>query len=172
MDGCDADVFAGDAWVRVEVQGTPIGEPSRVGAVPYAIEANRAEVAHRHVHQLAAAEESVGGVLCGETTPSSVATFGGWTGVKSLCQLQCSGPEAHMCNLDEMVRSANAGILPTQNGWIVGGWGREHASAPIVNACVGWTDATSSYAAQTWDGAEGYPDAHLCSEQRAILCCK
>jgi hypothetical protein len=82
---------------------------------------------------------SVGGVYCGTSaTAIDVATVGGYTGVKSICETTCASATAHVCDPSEVLRSNQLSLAPPAakqvwvNGYFTDG----------TDNCAGWTDRT------------------------------
>jgi hypothetical protein len=170
-----------DLWVDITLTppgGTattlPLPRP-HLGAVPYAIEADHSVLTDRHVVSGAGGSISTGGVFIGATTHTSA---GGalhyYSGARAFCQTDFpSSPTVHMCTMDEVLHSAELGLL-SQNGtnayWFASGSSPATGQQPD---CEEFT--TSSYSAWAWydmnPGVHYGIESTSCATALAVLCC-
>jgi hypothetical protein len=132
---------------------------------------------------------------CGQTSTATTGSFAsgslvGYPAAKALCQsAQSCGPSqtAHMCTAEEMVRSAQMGVLPAFSpfgppspGWYSTGTYEQIAtgtgSTALLEDCAGWQIATGStaYYGHVWQLApsgQGNPGVNVCSNTNPVMCC-
>ena len=164
LDDCDAaDFTAGTAWVEVRVGATTTLPRSKVGAVPFAIEAENASFARAAfagsqletdlqnlaVYRNGNAVYGRSGVYCGTSGGMTGNVNGNWTGVKGI-------DPVGMTNI---------------NGWYLGGWGQS-TNNDVNQSCLGWSSADGNRMGHFWDnGAPPHPSATTCNTMRGFLCC-
>jgi hypothetical protein len=91
----------------------------------------------------------------------------GYVGAKAICQT-LSGPTAHMCSADELLRSAQAGV-PIATGWYSSATRSTYTNSGQTWDCSGWDDQAGMDYGATWSGAT--PDFAPCNSFSAVLCC-
>ena len=181
--GCVASVHANpDLYVEVVVDGAPLPR-SKVGAVPYALEADTAShAAGDLLTRLNAAASAtmtnpntgaaitLDGVYCGSTSPRDGAV-GGLAVAKSLCEKACGTKTAHMCTAGEIIRSAALNLpTPTNEQWVVGESGVINAQALIDN-CAGYqTNSGSNHQGFTVVGPGAFY-SRWCNSSHPLACC-
>ncbi|MBN4050296.1 hypothetical protein JYT28_00920 [Desulfobulbus sp. AH-315-M07] len=112
-------------------------------------------------------------LYCG-LAPESTGDLGGYVGAAAICVAQCGVADAHMCTAEEMVLSAQAGLLPA-------GASIYYASGMIqvvpgnldIRDCLGWTSGVGSDSASAWTTQAGAnePTRSACSSFNRIGCC-
>lgn len=182
-------------YVEVNVGGAALLPRSKVGAAPYAIEADSVQWAGvkskptawpgtipwsgvnpgptatdtwpgKVVFAGPSSSASVNAGYCGSTSsPYTASQVGGYAGAKAKCQAACGKTTAHICSGDEMVRSVGAGSTVTGSD----GW----ISSPISprNDCAGFTWTGSSDVGTAWSTTAKYATAANCTDSRPVLCC-
>jgi hypothetical protein len=179
-DTCAAAVHATpDLWVDVFVDGASVGR-SKLGAVPYAVEADHASTAtqaSRLVLKRGAQSLSVG-PYCGSTaaTTGSVSATGGLTGyaaARALCATACTSPTAHMCSGVEMTWSMQLGIARPSSGWVASGAMSQLTTNSYIGDCRGWLYATAPEYGSIFSGSPNpyYANFEQCDRSLPILCC-
>jgi hypothetical protein len=179
---CTAAVHATpDLFVEFKVNGASVFTTRpRLGAVPYALEADTARVARRGLYENPTTmnETSFGGGYCGLTAQGyNGAAVGGYAGGRAKCQAVAGcGATAHMCSSDEMVRyAATGGTHAAADAWIASGAAAQYASSQPVEDCKGFTSNVSSEVGVSWEwtaGAPaGYPHLAACTVMDPIACC-
>jgi len=173
-----------ELWVEVLVAGTSMGR-TKIGAVPYALEAQTAVAVTRPVYTNPTTRKqwSLNASYCG-FSPSTTGAFRagtltGWKAAKALCESACNGsPSAHMCTGEELVRQVSTGgdipTVPTTYGWYSSGVYRQYNGGTEVNGfeCKGFTQAPDhADLGSAWNTAEEWPSIGWCSDSYAILCC-
>lgn len=165
---CVAAVKANkDVWVQLTV-GTDAMPRARIHAVPYAVEA---AVAARVVVANGSKSLSTSGIYCGKTATSFNGNIGGLATAKQQCETTCGDTAAHMCTVEEALRSVQLGvtITPASYMWIACGlpwtWGTSN-----VTDCGGWTNAVSAQYGTVWTGGSS-TTADNCDHSNSIACC-
>jgi hypothetical protein len=122
---------------------------------------------------------SLNATYCGSAPTTPLLPITGYSGMKSICQMQCSSNTAHMCTAEEVVRSASLKLIPPAGGWYsTGAWVYDD-SAPTVaygmTDCQGWTNNTNPASPPPYEGAawvNGSPSGRPCTSSNVpILCC-
>lgn len=134
---------------------------------------------------------STNAVFCGATSTTTglfpttlvpgIGNVSGYRAAKVLCELRCAANAAHMCTNEEVMRSAQLGVLP-QGGiyWFAGGaYAYYSPQSAASNDCVGWTsNASTSFGADIIIDQSGpagtirvRPDTSNCNASYAIACC-
>ncbi len=115
---------------------------------------------------------SVAAWYCGEAGPTTGDIANEWTGVKALCEAACGTDTAHMCSLEELVRSVSVGNV-VASGWFLGAQMTEGTSFPLLTnqSCVGWSSASMTQLGHVWQSPQGHPATSRCDTANAILCC-
>jgi hypothetical protein len=173
-----------DLWVQVQVGNMLIAPRTKLGAVPYAVEASHAAETSRQVITSpdGGAVISVGGTVCGAAVTPDGGGFdgagrGGYVGAKGMCEAKCNNsPTAHMCSSEEVVRSAQLGVS-LSSGWYASGVEAAYADPSGLGAangtpsvdCHGFTSAAGSINAMFWQGT--YPAQIGCNNALPVLCC-
>lgn len=169
-----------DLYVDLKVGGASIFTTRpKLGAVPYALEADTSRVARRGLYENPTTmnESSVGGGYCGVTAQTYTgSTVGGYGGAKSKCQAVsgCTST-AHVCSSEEMVRyAATGGTHGAAMTWIASGAVAQIANL-TVDDCSGFTSGASSAQGTAWvwtaSATSGFPNNSLCNAALAIACC-
>lgn len=172
----DAECLAGiqrhsDLWVQLTVDAETLDTRTHIAAVPYAIEAERARISQRHVLANETGNTSVGGLFCGATEPLNGA-LGGYVAVRARCaRVSGCSPSAHLCNGDEITRSAALGIT-VPDGRTTGPFAYYSASTADgeVNDCDGFTRASSRFS-HAWSQTAPSPSILQCDAAHPLLCC-
>jgi hypothetical protein len=114
---------------------------------------------------------SLAALYCGATASSTNGQITeGYVGAKTLCQSTCGGsPSAHMCNADELTRSAQLGIPPGSGWYTAGVWVPYNSQS--FNDCVGWSSNSNANRGATWVPSPPQPGAVTCDTQQPVLCC-
>jgi hypothetical protein len=159
-----------ETFIEVKVDSTTLPR-SKVGAVPYALEA--ASVPWSGVTGVPSTAQtltlggksySLGAKYCGSTasvTPGG-AQLNSYTTAKSLCEAACSAPTAHMCSGEELLRFAQLGGTLPANGW--------YSDAEVAyKDCTGWT--STNYSGPTWIASPSGPGGDSCTSSHPVLCC-
>lgn len=167
----------GDVWSQLEVNNTPILPRTALKAVPFATKANQA---NRVIFSGDAGVVTSDGLYCGQSPTDTTGAISsgpliGYRAAKQICQATCNSPSAHMCSINEIIRSHEVRI-PLQDGWVKSG----HYVLPGVSNtrtdCDAFKVGTSTgpagnYLGYGWDnGQEGVGTAP-CSAMLRILCC-
>ena len=167
-DSCTVAVHQNrDLWIEVLVGGASLGR-SKLGAVPYAVEAGP------YVNRTTGSQYSANAAYCGSADfTSGAVTSGsdtGWVATKKLCEAACSSPTAHMCTSEEVVRHLATG------GETLAGWYSTGVSTPVAfdvsdsaDDCLGWISASSVVYGSRWNG--GSPMYVSCDSTPHMLCC-
>jgi hypothetical protein len=165
-----------DLWSQLKV-GTVTLPRMKLSAVPFALEAQRAQLAARQVisHGApgAAISLSVNGLWCGPTPTTSSGSMGGYRQVKAACQTACGSPTAHLCTTGEIVNSFTLQLPIPTNGvyWVAGNVAASGGNSIGVDDCVGWTSASpSAHAAHLFYG-DGHLGGDVCSTPYELACC-
>jgi hypothetical protein len=172
-DTCTAAVHAStDLWVDVFVDGNSLGR-SKLGAVPYAVEAAAATAASHLLLKSGAQTLSVG-PCCGSTpaTTGNISAPGGLTGyaaARALCQTACSAPAAHMCSGAELTWTLQLGIPAPPAGWVATGILAQYSAGGYIGDCGGWTTASSISAGGTFTNTTS--NYNTCNGSLPVLCC-
>jgi len=110
---------------------------------------------------------SVNATFCGATATSSAGDLGGYAGAKAACQAECGSTTAHMCIVDELVRSKATGIT------LVPGWyatGTVDLSGSSVIDCRAFTDPTGNSLGAAYSTTFGF-SYDYCNAVHPTLCC-
>lgn len=110
--------------------------------------------------------------FCGQTKGTFTGNIGGYSVAKTTCETTCSSPTAHMCTIEEIIRSAQLGV-PSQSaaGWYAGGFRSNDGQPQILVDCQAWTSANSALAGPATGGGNWAPTDISCNQQYAINCC-
>lgn len=102
--------------------------------------------------------------------------FGAMTGLRAAkehCEAACGSPTAHMCTIEEVMRSMSIGRpIPTGEAWVASGIGAVGSVSPSVQLtdCNAFTSAASTLGGSVMH-AQGYLSSDQCNAQLPILCC-
>jgi hypothetical protein len=115
--------------------------------------------------------------FCGmsSTTTNGAITYGSLTGYpagKRMCETAtgCS-TTAHMCTLDEFIRSQQLNMTSGGSGWYAGGWrANDGTSIAVIVDCGGWTYSGSNNAGPA-GGIPGDPSYTSCDQLLHVMCC-
>jgi hypothetical protein len=110
---------------------------------------------------------SVNGLYCG-TTEGHTGALGGYTAAKALCEAACDSPTAHMCTIEEAVRSQVLGVTWEGEHWVATGLRVEMGNVTAWD-CYGWLQANG--AGYAWSVADGHARAANCANTLGALCC-
>jgi len=104
----------------------------------------------------------------------------GYAAAKKICEIEAGSESAHMCTPEEMVRSAQLGVMPAPGvyGWIASGHtqrARGDTTYVVANDCLAFvndqpTCGTTTECYGTGFGPTG-PTYQLCDTVGPILCC-
>lgn len=176
-DACADQVRAQpDLFIELQVNSTVLPRV-KLNAVPYALEADRANVAGRVVRNSITFPDggttrplSFNGAFCGATNLFNGAR-GGYRGLKALCESTCGRTTAHVCSTQEAVSSFSIGLnVPT--GWLSGAYTAQGTPTSGYDDCIGFTSASSTSNAPFWDPSVGRVSGAFCNEVgRPFLCC-
>jgi hypothetical protein len=137
------------------------------------LEARVAALEAAHAKETADGGYSLGGTFCGQTAASYngniksqvSGTTTGYEAAKSICQMTCQSPSAHMCSSEELIRSRALGsAVITLESWISTGIQNITVPAGAFSDCGAWEVANSSVG----------PDVsgwQTCSASQPIACC-
>jgi hypothetical protein len=195
---CEGAVKANpELWVEVIVENQSLGR-SKLGAVPFAIEAGRAAEASgalrarleslpKYTNPTTGKVISFNGSYCGLSVPATGNISGGaapgYPAAKVLCEQVCGTPTAHVCTPVEMLRYvATGGVLPTTGDfWHIGrveAGSYGYSGTTHTNDCWGWTSTSTSspMASMAWRWhpsilQAGHPYSATCSGSTPVLCC-
>jgi hypothetical protein len=168
---CGAAIQRGEEiHVELSIDGTLLPR-SRVGAVPYAVNAERLLI-----HGAGSTISS--GVWCGATAETtgrvrSLSGALGYVAARENCAAACSSPTAHMCSVEEMTRAYQLGI-DFGIGWIAVG-NTDYAIGQTD--CSGWLENIATYGGMlarsaVHSGAESpHSEPAMCDARHPILCC-
>jgi hypothetical protein len=170
----------GELWVEVQVSGTSMGR-TKIGAVPYALEAQRAVSVERpvYVNKATGGQWSLNAGYCGATAATTGAfrsgSLTGWKAAKGLCEATCASPSAHMCTGEELVRyNQTGGDIPTiasTYGWYSSGL-HNHYTSTNTNECYGFTfGGGNGNLGSVWKTDDEVPLIGYCNGSYSILCC-
>jgi hypothetical protein len=107
----------------------------------------------------------------------------GYAAAKANCEASvgcASSPTAHMCSSEELIRSTQLGIVPTESGWMAGGIGSvvNGSSGMESNDCDGWIQGTAAQDGAIWFlpstppiPPQGKPAFSACNSAIRVLCC-
>ena len=109
---------------------------------------------------------SVNATLCGATAASSTGNLGGYSGAKAMCQTTCGSSTAHMCLIDELVRSRATGKSLTP-GWYATGT-VDYFGSSLID-CLGYTDASQPLG-PSFSTQFGFSYS-ACNVSQPVLCC-
>lgn len=159
-----------DLYVDVRVGTESLLPRPRVGAAPYALEA---DTARRTVRTVGGERYSSGGGFCGATAVAQDGDMGGYAGAKALCEAVAScSSSAHMCTTDEIIRHKALGQTHPQ-GWFASGvW--VPSGGIQVKDCDAWTDNGSGRAGMAFaasSSTEPGPFSAVCNTTYPVLCC-
>lgn len=172
-----------DLYVEVVVDGTTLPR-TKIGAVPYAVEADTASHAAGPLLAKVSAAASatmtnpktgakitVNGVYCGSTA-SHDGNLGGYAGAKTMCETACGASTAHMCFADEIVRTATLGLkMPTAESWVAGEAGVIDSNEWAFD-CAGYqTNGGNPDAGITVTGGGGGFFSRYCNASYPVACC-
>lgn len=196
---CDTGFKAAtNVFVQLVVDGTTTipttGPRPRVGAAPYAVQAEQAEVATTATSVAFAnvtgtnvawpgtidhSKITGGPTICGATTATTTGALSGYVGASTQCanltgacagSHQCSGAEAI-----QSIRRNGAPGLAAGSYWIANGAYSEVSGFPN-NDCQGFTSDSSADRGPVWNVtagvATGYPSASGCHSPWPLLCCQ
>lgn len=155
-------------WVQLQV-GAILLPRSKLGAVPYALEAGKAT---RVALATATGRATVEGLYCGPSTPVSGAwsSNGGLTGIlagKKLCEQTCASTTAHPCLPAEATRSYMLGTTPIK-GWVApAGFDPRNSGG----YCGNYKSAVSTNLGTIFDPLDFGPWSDNCNNIQPILCC-
>ncbi|HVE86411.1 MAG TPA: hypothetical protein VND93_26325 [Myxococcales bacterium] len=132
---------------------------------------------------------STNAVFCGVSAPTTGAFptvlvgSGSVSGIRSgklTCEQVCGSLAAHMCSVDEYLRSAQLSLLTSLSGsyWIATGYWSTDGTI-TVRDCTAWSSASSGekgLVIQTDMGGPGstfraFPTAETCNVSHSIMCC-
>lgn len=170
-------------WIEIFIEAESMGR-SKLGAVPYALEAGRATAAAGPLRvELDALSTRdvvtnpttnrqirIDGSYCGVTAPQT-GNLGGYPSAKALCETQCGQPTAHVCTTNELLRGLSLGdVVP--NGRVNGGESAGYGTGNVLNDCTGWTTITGT-SASVEHSSLGAPffSVAACSTSAGFLCC-
>ncbi len=132
-----------------------------------------------------AVEMSLNALYCGVSAPTNgqLASIYGFATAKALCESACGKAYAHMCDVTEMLRSAQMGIsMNAPDGGYAEAWVNSGISTlqtvagqpTETNDCGGWTSANSSIGGAMWQLGPGgnYADLQSCNSLLPIACCE
>jgi hypothetical protein len=168
----DAIQHEEELYVELSVDGTSFPR-SRVGAVPYAISAERL-VLRSDTGAITT------GLYCGATMPVSgriraaAGTPIGYAGARDRCATACGSSTAHMCTSDELLRTLALGRDDFGRGWVA--TGAYDTSRADVD-CWGFTENTVGVsgvlgASTMFTGREsGGFQSVSCDMLFPVLCC-
>lgn len=183
-NSCSAAVHANpDLWIELFIEAESMGR-SKLGAVPYALEAGRATAASgplrveldalgtRDVVTSPTTNKQIriDGSYCGVTSPQT-GNLGGYPSAKALCETQCARPTAHVCTTPEILRGFSLGdVIP--DGRVNGGESAGFGTGNVLNDCTGWTTTAglSVTVAHSSAGAPSFTGAG-CATSVGLLCC-
>ncbi len=119
---------------------------------------------------------STGAKYCGVTTTGGTdnqghftGNLGGYSGAKTACQTSCASALAHMCTVEELVRSAQLSVgMPGEYLWYSSGSDVPVGSSRIID-CAGWTSTAATFSGPAWLAG---PNVDPCSASHSIACCK
>jgi len=109
---------------------------------------------------------SANATLCGASAASSQGNLGGYAGAKAICSSACGTPTAHMCQIDELVRSRAVGKALTP-GWYATGT-VDYFGSSLID-CVGYTDASAPLG-PSFSIQFGFSYSS-CNVSQPVLCC-
>lgn len=130
---------------------------------------------------------SVGGTTyCGTSTSAATGYFGSYSAAKTLCEASAgcgTSKTAHMCDADELIRSAQIGKTITP-GWYSSGNAQDltvSGGAYQVIDCGGWNSTNAMRLSPAPMGPYwgvppggppgGAPEGDACGNSHVILCC-
>lgn len=171
-----------DLFIDFKVNGASVFTTRpRLGAVPYALEADTARVAYRGLYEnpTTATQSTEGGGYCGLTAATFTGSaVGGYSGAKAKCQTACGGSStAHVCSSEEMVRfGATGGTHAAATAWIATGVASVTATSLPIEDCRTFTSASNNEYGVVWvwpAGApvSGYPHVVGCDLPQQVACC-
>jgi len=101
-------------------------------------------------------------------------TDDGYEAAKAQCETACRTTDAHMCNAEEMVLSAQLGntIDSGSSAWYSGGAAGVINGSPVED-CVGWTSSDGDVYGPVWlnTASSSRPSVALCQENKVVACC-
>jgi hypothetical protein len=176
-----------ELWTEVSVDGQTLPR-SKVGAVPYALEAGAvqwgnvggvdgntawpgtitaAQVTGKAVITSGSKTYALNALYCGKTDMTYTGSLGGYAVAKGLCEQKC-GASAHMCTSEDLVRSLSLGVV-VDTGWY--STGIHSADTTGGNDCGGWQQNTSGWQGMLWSSTTNYASYAQCNVPAAVLCC-
>ncbi len=195
--GCDDDFKAAtNVFVQLTVDpGTAnailippaLSARPRVGAVPFATQAERADVSAAVTGDIPATQITISGgqnlqqrlnelalknLFCGETTTPVAGNIGGYAAADVRCRTNsgCGNlATVHMCTADEMLRSARLGITLPVESWYSAGVVWFEGSTGTGADCNGWTTSSGGGEGPLW--TTSFPNRETCNNPRTIACC-
>jgi hypothetical protein len=194
---CESVVFANvDLWVRVK-SGTTTFPLTKIGSIPFALEAQNAAaartaigpldarltsmegrltVAESHVYTLGSSSWSMYAGYCGSTAAAvtgnlkpTITSSQGYLSTKALCEAVAGcGPAAHICSSEDMVRWASMGGSPLAlDAWIATGTDSWDGTV-LTNDCGGFV--ANSTRGVTWATLQR-PVRVDCNTAHPVACC-
>lgn len=169
-----------DLFVDLKVNGASIFTTRpKLGAVPYALEADTSRVAGRGLYENPTTmnETTEGGGFCGVTAQTyNGGAVGGYAGSKAKCQAACGTATAHLCGSDEMVRYAvTGGTHAAATVWTASGAYAQLTSGIGLTDCKAFTSTSGSDGASIWTWTVAIPTGHPqvagCDSALALACC-
>jgi hypothetical protein len=166
-----------DLWVAIDVDGTAMPR-THLGAVPYALEATHATAsdsatsAGRTVITSAGQSISAGGAFCGVSAAHD-GNYGGYAAANAVCRaVSGCNATAHVCNGDEMMRSAALSLFPTPRlsyvRYAIGAFSPIGSGSNMTD-CNGFTTNSANLYSQSW--TPDYPSENTCDLMHSLACC-
>ena len=160
-------------WVQVQV-GSTVLPRTKIGAVPYAVEAGKASRTVLVSSATVANKTNSVGLFCGATSslPGQIQYMGesGYRAVKLLCQQACASETARVCTSHEAVVSYSVG-LPVNGrlaaGFVPGG----SVGGLIYTDCGGFHYSDANLASLYWGPGNGHALSRECSQSLPVACC-
>jgi hypothetical protein len=174
-----------DLWVELSVNGTRLMPRSKLGAVPFAVEAARAGRAIARPTTFGAdggIATTLDGLYCGSGASTTGAfSDGAAIGLragKSLCEAACASATAHLCTFKEVSQSYELG-MEVPDGWAKSLNGETYNNAGssnlVLNDCTDWTVGSTQtggfYTNQGGAWASGHMSLVGCGSSQPPLCC-
>jgi len=113
-----------------------------------------------------------------------VGTVGGYRSAKVICEQTCTASAAHMCSSEEVIRSAQLGVIPrpatgTYFWMSCGAYSYYSPSSMPSTDCLGWTTSAASQMGAMFgvdsNGPAGtqrvWPTIDSCDRTYRIACC-
>jgi hypothetical protein len=111
-------------------------------------------------------------------------TVVGYRSAKVVCEAACTASAAHMCTSEEIVRSAQLGLIPPSatrvRNWIATGVFSYYSPNPTPSRdCLGWTDGSSTELGSMVNvdsngpggGQRIWVDVEYCDRTARLACC-